>query len=82
MNSKKFLSDHKIPTIINYRTSLPFLPAYKRFNHKPTDYPTAFFNQSRILSLPLCPELPESHIKYISDNIKDFFADIECCSEF
>lgn len=79
---KKFLSDHKIPTIINYRTSLPFLPAYKRFNHKPTDYPTAFFNQSRILSLPLCPELPESHIKYISDKIIDFFADIECCSEF
>ena len=53
----KKLSSSKIETQINYPVSLPFLPAYRRLNHQPEEFPNAWFNQSRVLSLPLYPEL-------------------------
>lgn len=53
----RMLSHHGIQTGINYPIALPFLPAYKRLKHKPSDFPNAWHNQSRVLSLPLYPEL-------------------------
>jgi dTDP-4-amino-4,6-dideoxygalactose transaminase len=46
-----------IQTVINYPVALPFLPAYARFGHRPGDFPNAHSNQSRILSLPIFPEM-------------------------
>lgn len=54
---KSMLSEHCIQTGINYPVALPFLPAYKRLGHVSADFPNAWRNQSRILSLPLYPEL-------------------------
>ena len=51
------LSKQSIQTVINYPVALPFLPAYQRYNHKPAEFPNAWHNQSRVLSLPLYPEL-------------------------
>ena len=31
-------------------------------------------NQSRILSLPIFPEMTDEMIRYVSDSIKNFFA--------
>lgn len=53
----KLLAEQGIQTVINYPVALPFLPAYQRLGHKPEDFPNAWHNQSRVLSLPLYPEL-------------------------
>ncbi len=70
---KSYLANNGIPSVINYPTALPFLPAYKRFGHKPNDFPNAFANQSSILSLPMYPELSDEKIDSISEAIHTFF---------
>ncbi len=68
----KYLNSKNISTVINYPVALPFLPAYKRLNHKKSDFPNAFSNQSKILSIPIFPELTDIQIKHIVDSIRDF----------
>ncbi len=59
-----------IATVLNYPKALPFYPAYAYLKCVPTDFPTAFANQGRILSLPIYPEIADEAVKYISDVIK------------
>ncbi len=54
---KKALADSEITTSLNYPKALPFYPAYAYLGHKPADFPAAYRNQSRILSLPIFPEM-------------------------
>ena len=68
------LKNQGIPTVINYPVSLPFLPAYDRLEHGPSDFPNAYNMQSRILSLPIFPEMTEEQIVYVCDGIKSFYA--------
>lgn len=70
---KKHLADAGISTVLNYPKALPFYPAYAYLNHKPSDFPVAFENQSRILSLPIYPEMTAEMIAYVADKIHDFF---------
>jgi dTDP-4-amino-4,6-dideoxygalactose transaminase len=53
----RHLAEHGIQTVINYPTALPFLPAYRRLGHSPADFPVAYGHQSRVLSLPIFPEM-------------------------
>lgn len=66
------LNKNGVQTVINYPVALPFLPAYERFEHKSTDFPNAFKNQSRVISLPLFPEISDDSQKYIIDLINSF----------
>jgi dTDP-4-amino-4,6-dideoxygalactose transaminase len=45
---------------VQYPVPLPLLEAYARFNHRPEDFPIASTLTTRILSLPLYPELTVS----------------------
>jgi dTDP-4-amino-4,6-dideoxygalactose transaminase len=65
---KKSLADADIITSLNYPKALPFYPAYAYFDHKPADFPAAYRNQSRILSLPIFPEMTEEMIGYVADH--------------
>jgi dTDP-4-amino-4,6-dideoxygalactose transaminase len=67
------LAKNGIPTVVNYQTALPFLKAYEYLNHNPKDFPVAYKNQFEILSLPIYPEISDSQIKFIIDQIKRFF---------
>jgi dTDP-4-amino-4,6-dideoxygalactose transaminase len=50
-----------VRTAINYPTALPFfLAAYSRFDHRPEQFPNAFGQQSKILSLPMFAEITEN----------------------
>ena len=71
-NLAKHLANRKIKTVINYPAALPFLPAYSRYKHKPEEFPNAFANQSRILSLPLYPEISERFMDRVADAISFF----------
>jgi dTDP-4-amino-4,6-dideoxygalactose transaminase len=66
------LAARQIQTVINYPVALPFLPAYAGFGHRPEDFPNAFYDQSRILSLPIFPEMGENCVASVIDAIGDF----------
>jgi dTDP-4-amino-4,6-dideoxygalactose transaminase len=68
----KTLAMNGIQTVINYPVALPFLPAYARLAHKPEDFPNAWSNQSRILSLPIYPEMHESAQRMVAEKIQEF----------
>lgn len=66
------LKQHDIQTAINYPIALPFLPAYGNLKHHPADFPNAFHHQSRILSLPIYPEMTELQVGSMVDAIGSF----------
>lgn len=68
-----YLNLNGIQTGINYKVALPFLPAYQRLGHKPEDFPNAYSNQQKILSLPMYPELSNDNVEFITNVIKEFF---------
>jgi dTDP-4-amino-4,6-dideoxygalactose transaminase len=70
---KTHLSAAGIATVLNYPKALPFYPAYAYLGHVLEDFPVAYANQSRILSLPIYPEMSEQMIAYVVKRIDDFF---------
>jgi dTDP-4-amino-4,6-dideoxygalactose transaminase len=62
-----------VATVLNYPKALPFYPAYAYLGHTPNDFPVAYRNQSRILSLPIYPEMPLDMIEYVTDQVRRFF---------
>lgn len=61
-----------IQTVINYPVALPFLPAYRRFKYMPVDFKNSHSNQSRILSIPIFPEITADQIRRVCDEILSF----------
>ena len=67
------LASNGVQTVINYPVALPYLPAYARYNHRPSDFPNAFRNQSEILSLPIYPELTDEQVDTVIELIAEYF---------
>lgn len=67
------LNNSGVQTVINYPVALPFLPAYSRYGHTPEQFRNAHYNQSRILSLPIYPEMTSDQVRYVVDAIAGFF---------
>ena len=67
---KKALADYEITTSLNYPKALPFYPAYAYLGHNPADFPVAYRNQSRILSLPIFPEMTDEMIEYVANQTR------------
>lgn len=66
------LNERGIQTSINYPRALPFVPAYSRLGHVPADFPNAHYNQSRILALPIFPEMTPAQVDTVGRIIEDF----------
>ena len=71
---REHLSQAGISTVLNYPKALPFYPAYAYLGHVPKNFPAAYFNQSRILSLPIYPEMPEEAITHVANVISHFWS--------
>lgn len=69
-----FLKSRQIETVLNYPTALPFLPAYRYLRYQPEDFPVAHANQSRVLSLPVFPEMTAGQIERVVVAIREFLA--------
>ena len=74
---REHLSQAGISTVLNYPKALPFYPAYAYLGHVPKDFPAAYFNQARILSLPIYPEMSEQATTHVADTIEQFWS-MEC----
>jgi dTDP-4-amino-4,6-dideoxygalactose transaminase len=66
---RKHLTRADISTVLNYPKALPFYPAYAYLGHDPNDFPVAYANQSRILSLPIYPEMTDEAIAEVASQI-------------
>src|SRR6266850_6661815 len=62
---KKTLADAEVTTSLNYPKALPFYPAYAYLGHQPGDFSVAYANQSRILSLPIFPEITNEMLRHV-----------------
>jgi dTDP-4-amino-4,6-dideoxygalactose transaminase len=71
---RQHLKEQGVDTVLNYPRALPFYPAYAHLKHTPQDFPNAFRNQSRILSLPIFPEMTDGQINYVVEQIRSFFS--------
>jgi len=67
---QQHLNKAGISTMLNYSKALPFYPAYSYLGHKPEDFPNAFHNQSRILSLPIYPEMTDEMIRCVVSTLE------------
>jgi dTDP-4-amino-4,6-dideoxygalactose transaminase len=61
-----------IDTVVNYPKALPFYPAYAYLGHQPGDFPVAYANQSRILSLPIYPEIGGERVARVAKCVGEF----------
>ncbi|MCK1351999.1 MULTISPECIES: DegT/DnrJ/EryC1/StrS family aminotransferase [unclassified Bradyrhizobium] len=66
------LSSSGVQTAINYPTALPFLQAYKRFDHSVREFPNAYHDQNSILSLPMYAEMTSEQQEIVIDCIRSF----------
>ncbi|GAA0003903.1 DegT/DnrJ/EryC1/StrS family aminotransferase [Bradyrhizobium diazoefficiens] len=66
------LAARGIQTAVNYPTALPFLSAYNRFDHRPDEFPNAFQDQRRILSLPMFAEITPAQQHEVIEAIRSF----------
>jgi len=66
------LNANGVQTAINYPTALPFLAAYRRFRHRPEQFPHAASDQGRILSLPMFAEITEEQQAEVIRLIREF----------
>jgi dTDP-4-amino-4,6-dideoxygalactose transaminase len=69
---QEHLNSAGISTMVNYSRALPFYPAYAYLGHKAEDFPNAFANQRRILSIPIYPEMKDSMIQRVAFEIQNF----------
>ena len=74
---REHLTQAGICTALNYPKALPFYPAYAYLGSVPEDFPVAYFNQSRILSLPIYPEMTKEMIIRTVECIGNFFQEFQ-----
>ena len=70
---KEYLEASGIQTVVNYPKALPFYKAYEYLEHLPQDFPVAYENQSKILSLPIHPFITGEEQEYVTKKIRDFY---------
>ena len=69
-----FLKEKGIETVIHYPKALVNLKCYEYLNLNSVNYPNATFIQSRILSLPIYPELTDEMIEFVVEKINEFYS--------
>lgn len=69
-----FLKGKGVETAIHYPTALPNLKAYDYLNVDKDQFNKSTENQTKILSLPMFPELTNEQIQYVSNCVKEFYS--------
>lgn len=69
----KYLKENGIDTAIHYPIALHNMNAYKYLNYTREDFPVASYNEDKILSLPMFPELTQEQMTFIATKINEFF---------
>ncbi|HOE03967.1 MAG TPA: DegT/DnrJ/EryC1/StrS family aminotransferase [Bacteroidales bacterium] len=70
---KDYLLKCGVQTGLHYEKALPFTPCYAGLKHQPDEFPVSFKNQSRLLSLPIYPNMSDEQAAYVAQCILDFY---------
>ena len=68
-----FLKKRGIETLIHYPIPIPLQKAYQELGYRRKDLPLTNVWSRKILSLPFFPEMKESEMEEVAQQIKDFF---------
>jgi dTDP-4-amino-4,6-dideoxygalactose transaminase len=68
------LAKHGIGHSIYYPKPLHLQPCFHGLGHKPGDFPVTERACTRVLALPIYPELPDEHLARVAEAVRDFFA--------
>jgi dTDP-4-amino-4,6-dideoxygalactose transaminase len=68
-----YLQDNNIYCGLHYPIPLHMQKAYLGLGYNKGDFPIAEQYANEIISLPMYPELPEEHIKYVCEKIRAFY---------
>ena len=71
---RKFLADRKIGTEVYYPLPLHLQPAFAYLGLKAGDLPVAERAAQEVLALPMFPELTDSEIRWVVENIAEFYS--------
>jgi dTDP-4-amino-4,6-dideoxygalactose transaminase len=70
---RDFLREGGIGVDVYYPLPLHLQPCYRGLGHKRGDFPEAERASLEVLSLPMYPELPNSHQQYVVEKMEEFF---------
>jgi UDP-2-acetamido-2-deoxy-ribo-hexuluronate aminotransferase len=70
---KVHLQSLKIPSMIYYPVPLHLQNAYKYLGYKPGDFPVTEKLCNEVISLPMCPDLDQEQLDYITTGVLSFF---------
>ena len=68
-----YLEENRVQALVHYRLPLHLQPAAKSLGYTEKDFPRTMELSSKILSLPLYPELKETHQDYIAELFEAFY---------
>ena len=71
---RKFLAERRIGSEVYYPLPLHLQPVFSYLGLKPGDLPVSEQAASEVLALPMFPELTESEIRLVVENIADFYS--------
>lgn len=71
---QKFLGEKGVGTAIHYPLGLHLQEAYESLGHKPGDFPNVDEAASKVISLPMFPELTDEEVDYICGAIREFYS--------
>jgi dTDP-4-amino-4,6-dideoxygalactose transaminase len=71
---RKFLAERSIGSEVYYPLPLHLQPVFSYLGLKPGDLPVSEQAASEVLALPMFPELTESEIRLVVENIADFYS--------
>ena len=66
------LNANGVQTAINYSIALPFLEAYSRLKARPEQFPNAYRDQGRVLSLPMFAEITREQQDEVIELVRSF----------
>jgi dTDP-4-amino-4,6-dideoxygalactose transaminase len=69
----KYLNEREIATGLHYPIPLHLQPCFEHLGYKAGDMPVTEDIASNGISLPMFPEITEEQVKYVSENIIEFF---------
>jgi dTDP-4-amino-4,6-dideoxygalactose transaminase len=69
---QKYLEEKGVVTGLHYPVPLHLQKAYARRGHKEGDFPVTESVASRVLSLPMFPELAKEQVEYVADCVGQF----------
>ncbi len=71
---KKHLADRGVGSGIYYPKIIPLQPGMANLGHREGEFPQAEKASREVLALPIFPELTETNLKKVTDDIRSFFA--------